>query len=39
MFKEGCSLKGRMGHKPLKDVKTKLDKWEDRRIIEALRGA
>jgi hypothetical protein len=31
LLKEGCSLKERMGNQPLKDVKTKLDKWEDRR--------
>lgn len=28
MLKEGCSPEERIGNKPLKDVKTKLDKWK-----------
>lgn len=28
MLKERCSPEERIGNKPLKDVKTKLDKWK-----------
>lgn len=28
MLQEGCSPEERIGNKPLKDVKTKLDKWK-----------